>query len=131
MGTFELTLPYPPSVNHYWRAFMRSTGRIDFALGARGKTFRRTVATHVMLAKSQAKEQRVKLPLRGPLFLHAFVYPPDKRKRDLDNILKALLDALQHTGVIEDDGDISLILVKRCKPSRPAGHVHVMLSPTL
>jgi crossover junction endodeoxyribonuclease RusA len=28
---------------------------------------------------------------------------PDKRKRDIDNLLKPVLDALQMSGVIQDD----------------------------
>lgn len=37
---------------------------------------------------------------------------PDKRRRDLDNILKSLLDALVHAGFAEDDeqfDDISVV----------------------
>lgn len=31
------------------------------------------------------------------------VYVPDRRRRDPDNVLKALLDALDKSGAIEDD----------------------------
>jgi crossover junction endodeoxyribonuclease RusA len=32
--------------------------------------------------------------------------PPDKRKRDLDNPIKPLWDALQHAGLFDDDSQI-------------------------
>lgn len=41
------------------------------------------------------------------------VYPPDRRKRDIDNILKAPLDALTHGGMIEDDGLIDVLHIER------------------
>ena len=40
-------------------------------------------------------------------------YPPDKRKRDLDNILKSLLDALQHAGMYPDDSQIDVLSIAR------------------
>lgn len=41
-------------------------------------------------------------------------YPPDRRRRDLDNILKSLLDSITHAGVIEDDSLIDdLHIVRR------------------
>jgi crossover junction endodeoxyribonuclease RusA len=43
------------------------------------------------------------------------VYPPDARKRDLDNLLKCLLDSLQTAKVYEDDSQIDYLLIKREK----------------
>ena len=40
-------------------------------------------------------------------------YPPDRRKRDLDNILKSLLDALQHARVYPDDSQIDRLTIIR------------------
>lgn len=40
-------------------------------------------------------------------------YPPDKRKRDLDNLVKATQDALQHAGCYENDCDIDGLRVER------------------
>ncbi len=41
------------------------------------------------------------------------VYPPDRRRRDLDNVLKALLDSLAHAKVYEDDSQIDVLVVDR------------------
>lgn len=107
----ELTLPYPPSVNHYWieRAVKTKTGkfRVMKCIGAKGKAFREAVAEIVPEMES-FKEDNLLVTLE--------VYVPDKRKRDLDNVLKATLDALEHAGVYEDDSQIQhLIAVKHEK----------------
>lgn len=39
--------------------------------------------------------------------------PPDKRRRDLDNILKAPLDALTHAGLLIDDEQFDEINIVR------------------
>jgi len=51
---------------------------------------------------------------RLSVFIEAF--PPDKRKRDLDNVLKSLLDALQHAGVYADDCQIDRLSIIRKSP---------------
>ena len=40
-------------------------------------------------------------------------FPPDKRRRDLDNIFKVLLDSLQHAEVYVDDSQIDYLCVQR------------------
>ncbi len=45
------------------------------------------------------------------------VYPPDRRKRDLDNILKRLLDALEGL-LFDDDSAISILIVVRAYQAR-------------
>ncbi len=90
----EFVLPYPPTVNTYWRR----RGSTYFISEA-GKRYRRDVALIV-------RQQRLKLNLSGRLAIKVIAEPPDKRRRDLDNILKAPLDALTHAGLLIDDGSL-------------------------
>ena len=41
------------------------------------------------------------------------VHPPDRRRRDLDNVQKAIFDALEQAGVYENDSQIDHIDIKR------------------
>ena len=49
----------------------------------------------------------------GKLAMFIIAFPPDKRKRDLDNLVKATQDALQHAGCYENDCDIDGLRVDR------------------
>ena len=89
----EFELPYPPSVNHYWR---RVGARTLISRG--GRAFRQTVCSILAAGKFE--------PLVGPLEVDVTVYPPDRRRRDIDNVQKALLDALEHGGAYHDDSQI-------------------------
>lgn len=59
--------------------------------------------------------------------------PPDRRKRDLDNILKALIDSLQHASIYNDDNQIDIIRIERAaligvgEPPINAGKVYIKL----
>lgn len=94
-----LELPFPPSVNHYWRSV-----RIDQAtrtlISAAGRDFRKQVAEQIM---AEQKALGIACGVAVGVTLHA----PDKRRRDLDNFGgKALLDALTHAGVWLDDSQV-------------------------
>jgi len=51
--------------------------------------------------------------LEGPLDVHITAYPPDRRKRDLDNIPKSILDALTHANVWGDDSQVDDLRITR------------------
>lgn len=92
----EIDLPYPPSLNHYWRRVGART-----LISQKGRAFRERVQ---YLCKLSQEGQ-----LEGSLGIRIYAHPPDTRTRDLDNLLKAPLDALQHGGIYADDGQINEI----------------------
>ena len=102
-----LVLPYPPSVNHYYR---NVSGRT--LISAAGRAYRVRVAVEMSLQRPKP----IRGPMRGRLRLEVEVSPPDRRRRDLDNILKALLDALQHAGLYGDDSQIDELEMRRRVP---------------
>lgn len=93
-NTITLTLPWPPSVNKYWRTFQ---GRM--IISAEGRSYRKAVADQVLI-------QRGAKHYTGKLRVNIEAFRPDNRRRDLDNLLKAVLDGCTHAGVWEDDSNI-------------------------
>ena len=94
MNPLEITLPWPPSVNTYWRMV---NGRM--IISKDGRDYRQEVADQMLI-------QRAQKHFDGPLCLTVEAHRPDNRRRDLDNLLKAALDSLAHAGVYEDDSQI-------------------------
>ena len=54
--------------------------------------------------------------LDGALAVRIKAYPPDKRKRDIDNIQKPLLDAMEKAGVYRNDCQIKLLITQMLEP---------------
>jgi len=125
--TFALTLPWPPSVNHYWanRVIPAKHGPRRFIvmtyLADAGREYRVRVSEAIM---AQRIPRRV---LTGRLAIKVLAHPPDWRTRDLDNLWKGLLDSLKHADVIEDDGHFDDLRIRRGKVM-PGGKVMVDLS---
>jgi len=65
-------------------------------------------------------------PAQGRLAVTIEVYPPDRRRRDIDNLLKAVLDACQHGGAFPDDSHIIWLLIHRSRIV-PGGRVVVTI----
>lgn len=51
----------------------------------------------------------------APVSLDILVFPPDKRKRDIDNVLKPILDSLAKAGVYDDDSQVHCIRICRAE----------------
>lgn len=104
-----LELPFPPSVNTYWR----KTGWRTL-LSAKARTFRLAVGSAVVVAR--AGGQIPKSPLDGRLVAELTLYPPDRRTRDVDNYAKGVLDALTHARVWHDDSQLDRLVLAWGEP---------------
>lgn len=67
--------------------------------------------TWLMLAAIEARRQSFKR-ISGPYKLTVSASRPDRRKRDLDNLLKPLSDLLMHIGAIDDDSNCEMIVAR-------------------
>lgn len=110
-----IELPYPPSVNTYWRA----NGKRRF-ISKEGVLFKTAV---------QAICMRDKIPSFGDkrLSVNIYIHPRSKRRFDLDNCLKAILDALMNAHVYDDDSQIDMLSISRSTP-RKGGAAVVSIS---
>jgi crossover junction endodeoxyribonuclease RusA len=106
-----LNLPYPPSVNHMY-------------INARGRRFPNAKAKAYKTAISEyVAEYRVPKFEDAKIALIVWAYPPDRRKRDISNLLKIIEDSLQDAGVFNDDFNIDFIEIKRGEIKKGGGLV--------
>lgn len=110
-----LDLPWPPSVNRYWR---KVGSRV--LISREGRAYR-TAASYALVGAPRFGRREVRAVLRWQA--------PDKRRRDGDNLLKAVFDALQTGGVVDDDSQIVDFRVIRGPVNRDRPHVQVTLEP--
>ena len=119
--TLTLTLPAPPSLNSLWRVV---NGRPMLS-----KPYRlwRARALHVIRGVPGVE------PFEGSVRLDIVLRRRTRARFDLDNVPKAVCDALEHGGVLFDDADVDRLTVSRgetvtraeCLPGFPAGLVVV------
>ena len=97
-----LTLPLPPTINHYYGQNPRGKRYIK----ATGIAFRNEVLRIVAAAGHPVVEGRLSMLVE--------IFPANRIRQDLDNRAKALQDALTCAGVWLDDEQIDdLHLVRR------------------
>jgi crossover junction endodeoxyribonuclease RusA len=53
--------------------------------------------------------------ITGPVKVEVECWMPDRRKRDLDNLFKAIGDSLTHAGVWEDDSQVDDLRIYRAR----------------
>lgn len=106
-------LPWPPSLNRYYRHV-----GYRVLISREGRQYRMKVVSRL----GGLKEKFVK-----PVSLEADFYPPDNRRRDIDNLLKCLLDSLTAAGVYADDSLIKDLNLHMREPMPPDGEVCVAI----
>lgn len=106
----SLTLPYPPSTNAIWR---QVDGRTLVS-----KKYRQWMATALSLVALAHAGQ-----VSGGFKVTITAHRPDRRRRDLDNLLKPILDCLVKAQVVEDDSKAKAIAIEWAddEPSERAG----------
>lgn len=125
-ATFSITLPWPPSANHYWQILRRGplAGRVH--ISTEGKAFAKEVAQLAIVAG-------VPRGLEDRIGLDILAHAPDRRARDLDNLLKPLLDAMKsgrgskyiRAGIFVNDDQVDDIRIRRGFVSNGCGRVVV------
>lgn len=99
---YKLNLPYPPSAN---RALVLSKGKIH--RNKKLDSFFSYVWAEVLKTKCPS------FPLEKRLAIEIYLYPPDKRMHDIDNRVRAVFNALQAVGVVENDFQFETLHVER------------------
>ena len=96
-----IRLPFPPSVNTYYRNYR---GRM--VLGKNGRLFK-TLVQEIVVANQIPKFNN------NRLMAIITIFPPNKRKFDIDNRLKSIFDSLQDAGVYDNDEQFDKIEIAR------------------
>jgi crossover junction endodeoxyribonuclease RusA len=112
-----VVLPYPPSVNHLWRRVGNKT-----LLSAEGRDYYKSVSLFVGHARAMGNQ--VPSP---PHQLTLLATPPDRRKRDLDNLLKAVLDPVYREIGMDDSAVEDLTI--RWRRDGNGARIEVRLEP--
>ena len=105
MSGYRLVLPWPPSVNKLWRHVMIGKS-VRTIVSREGRDYKAAV-------KLACMKQDAPVGLDYPLAVLIKLEPPDRRRRDIDNALKALLDSLTASRVWTDDSQIDDLRVFR------------------
>lgn len=118
----KLVLPFPPSVNTYWRAPNKGPLKGRHLISAAGRAFQSAACVAII-------DQLRRLPKPSPALaaVEIILYPPDARRRDIDNYTKGLFDALTHAGIWEDDSQVKRMLVE-WGPVVKGGRVEITIS---
>lgn len=109
-------------MNTYWRAPNKGPLAGRHLISAEGRKYQSAACAAII-----EQLRRLPKPTTAPAAVEITLFPPDMRRRDLDNYNKALFDALTHAGVWEDDSQVKRMLVE-WGPVVPKGKVEITIS---
>lgn len=114
----SLKLPFPPSVNTYWRNITIG-GKPRTLISEAGRKYRAAVLSHPVILHMQKGRTGPVIEASTRIAVYVLLLMPDRRRRDCDNFLKSTLDCLTHAGVWADDSQIDLLTVERGEVQAP------------
>ncbi|WP_318393546.1 RusA family crossover junction endodeoxyribonuclease [Enterobacter sp.] len=117
----KLVMPFPPTVNTYWRAPNRGPLAGRHLISAKGRTYQSDACAAII-----EQLRCLPKPSSAPAAVEIILFPPDARRRDLDNYIKALFDSLTHAGVWEDDSQVKRMQVE-WGPITPGGRAEIKI----
>lgn len=119
MREVVFNLPYPMSisVNNIWKR-----SKQGIYVNPKAKKYREEV--YYCTRNIETFDQK-------DLEIEIKMFPPDKRTRDVDNILKSIFDAIQYAKIINSDYQIRKALIERFDPVCPGGLIEVTLRSML
>lgn len=115
MADYEFTLPFPPSINGYWRTF-----RNRQIISKRGREYRLEV---LRLCKILGIEDEL---IDSKVSVSLILNPPTLRRYDVDNFNKALFDGLTNAGFWVDDEQVQKLTVSKGEKTK-GGNVIVKI----
>jgi crossover junction endodeoxyribonuclease RusA len=108
----KIVLPYPPSANRYWRSYRDKVVRSDEAIA------------YWKEVDYLCREADL-TPCDGELVINLDLYRPRKRG-DLDNHIKVVLDALQSWAYTNDDQVVEIHAYRHDDKDNPRVEVEVL-----
>lgn len=109
-------MPWPPTVNHMYH----DSGPRYLTKEARA--YYKEVWACLMESKCRPR------PFTGPVEMTVNLYPPDHRKRDADNTMKAIQDGLTKSKLVwGDDVQVKKLHIYRHEPQKP-GRVDISIT---
>lgn len=105
--TVTLVLPWPPSVNGYWRSVIRGKFASQI-ISERGREFRGAVGLAASL-------HNIEHPFVDPVTVEIVLHRADNRRYDVDNYAKAIFDGLTHAAVWQDDSLVHELVIRKGK----------------
>ena len=105
----EFYTGFPPSTNTYY-----AHTSMGVRIAAKGRAYRKRVIDDI-------NEQLMGAKASGRCLVEVVLWPPCNRTRDMDNFNKALLDAITHADLWEDDGVVDQLFIYRGTVSKGHG----------
>ena len=105
MEKYTIEMPFPPTDNHY-RQPVKMGKFIRLILSSKAREYSENTPPIIWEKGRAILKGRIKLTLYHTM--------PCNRKRDLDNFLKGVQDAITKAKVYEDDSQIDILTVVRC-----------------